>query len=426
MEDLGHRQIPLEGDSSELRILQLTDLHHLPAETASFVNNKGWTIDVSDTGRYSATRDIEIIATVLARVQPHIVVLTGDIIDGRAFKQRPQNQEVNGWRRTILEVLVPIVAAKCYWTYIPGNHDDDGCPWTREDLLGIYRLDEEAPGCLSAGATSFNHTFTVGPHDEASSSSLSSTLRFWLFDSGGNHPDDRLRYYTFSPGAVEGYKTLAATQQSSSGEIAFFHIPLPQAAGLTPIAGRNCLFEAALLDGKVPKPWCWQPFTSLVRLLGKDRVVASSKLESGLFDAFVQQGTLTACFFGHDHMSDAVLERDGIYMVYGRVGATTPPVDWEGAAGPLPFPVGARVISWHPPSACSPNNDGDMAGVQGHLSTWVEEQEGPEDGSRVLLAPRTSAGKIGIVKASAAAFLWLSGCAFVLGVAFHADTSTTR
>lgn len=44
------------------------------------------------------------------------------------------------------------------WTYVPGNHDDDDAPWSRNDLLEIYEL----PGCVAKGARSFNHTLTVG------------------------------------------------------------------------------------------------------------------------------------------------------------------------------------------------------------------------------------------------------------------------
>ena len=44
------------------------------------------------------------------------------------------------------------------WTYVPGNHDDDDAPWSRNDLLEIYEL----PGCVAKGAKSFNHTVTVG------------------------------------------------------------------------------------------------------------------------------------------------------------------------------------------------------------------------------------------------------------------------
>ena len=60
------------------------------------------------------------------------------------------------------------------WTYIPGNHDDDGAPWDRADLLQIYDL----PGCASQGAKQFNHTFTIGPGHLADAST---SLRLWLF-----------------------------------------------------------------------------------------------------------------------------------------------------------------------------------------------------------------------------------------------------
>lgn len=63
-------------------------------------------------------------------------------------------------------------------------------------------------------------------------------------------------------------------------------------------------------------------------------------------------------------------------MAYGRVGGTSPPVDWEGDAGPLPFEVGARVVEWRP-------------GAPGALLTWVESAERREEGSELALDGRT-------------------------------------
>merc|ERR1712139_100149 len=122
---------------------------------------------------------------------------------------------------------------------------------------------------MGEGATSFDHTITVGttPHFTASGS-----VRLWLFDSGGNHPDPKLKYYTFSAAAVDGYKKLSSTLPQAACELAYFHIPLPQANGLRPVKGVNGLFDAALHAGEVPHPWHIQPLTSVVRLLGRDRV----------------------------------------------------------------------------------------------------------------------------------------------------------
>jgi len=122
----------------------------------------------------------------------------------------------------------------------------------------------------------------------------------------------------------------------------------------------NGLFEAALKGNKVPFPFNYEPFTSLVRWLGKDKVVGSSKLNSGLFDEMKKQENILATFCGHDHHSDAVFERSGIYLCYGRVSGHTPPIDWEGAGGDLAFRRGARFVN---------------VNFEGKATTWVETMD---------------------------------------------------
>lgn len=394
MLDLGHRALRCTAaKGSAVRILQVTDLHHFPKGCSEFdvSQEKGRIIPIGQDGKktrptpaptqtcclplqkvrsasgYTSTGDVQLLSAILARVEPHLVVLTGDIVDGRAFRGR--SGEGLGWRRCILEVLAPVVSSGCAWTFVPGNHDDDGGPWTREDLLGIFQLGEEAPGCISEGATSFDHTLTVGFSEDYCAET---SLRLWLFDSGGNHEDPTMRYHTFRPSAVEGFERLSSLLPAAACELAYFHIPLPQAEGLNPVRGQNGLFDAALQAGMVPAPWRWRPFTSLVRLLGKDRIVGCSKLESGMFDAFVNQGRVRACFFGHSHQCDAVYRKDGIYMAFGRVGGTTPPIDWEGDAGMLPFEIGARLVQWEPSGR--------------DLCTWIELLDRKEENSELLMA----------------------------------------
>lgn len=384
MEDLGHRQLLRKGCSLQdegvetpIRILQVTDLHHFPSWCTEFDVRaaKGRVVPIGPGSAYSQRGDVALLASILERVRPHLVVLTGDIIDGRPFGVEGVQPDVDGWRTMLLEVLAPIVAAGCAWTFVPGNHDDDGSPWSREALLGAYRLGKAAPGCVSEGAGTFNHFLTVGA---TAKFSAESSVRLWFFDSGGNHEDPKLKYHTFGKEAVDGYVQLSSGQLRSACELAYFHIPLPQSGGLVPVVGHNGLFDAALHSGQVPAPWKWQPFTSIVRLLGKDRIVGSSKLESGMFKALVSHRRVRACFFGHDHASDAVFLKDGLYMAYGRVGGTTPPVDWEGDAGPQPFEAGARVVEWDPRGS-------------GQLRTWVEIALSSEKGSELLMdgaAPR--------------------------------------
>ena len=133
-------------------------------------------------------------------------------------------------------------------------------------------------------------------------------------------------------------------------------------------------------------------------------MVGASKLNSGLFDALLES-RVQATFCGHDHFNDAVMRRRGLWLCYGRVGSCTPPSNWEGDGGDLPFPVGARVIqltagvgagksggrgggggvgataSTATPAASA------SASVMGRplLETWVEEEAGEVPGSRIEL-----------------------------------------
>jgi len=337
MQDLGHVQIESPTHRPEdqvgLVLLQVTDLHQWPAGKKEFTA-RGRVIDFDKEG-YSSERNLELLQHAIHESTPDVVLFTGDIVDGRPCK----DMDAKSFLEVMRQVLQPVLEAGTAWTYIPGNHDDDESPWTREELLEIYNIE----GCLSKGATSFDHTLTVGRGTEPDEVS---TVRLWLFDSGTNSPDQSIRYTTFSKEAVEGYKTLSqsGTLGLCAESLAYFHIPLPEYAGLKPLTGKNGLFHAAVLGGKVPFPFSHPPFSSLVKLLGQDRVVGSSKLNSGLFEAFKKEGNVLACFCGHDHHSDFVGRRNGIYLVYGRCGSFTPPSDWEGAGGDLPFDRGARVV----------------------------------------------------------------------------------
>lgn len=399
MEDLGHVYVGRLGEP--LRILQLTDLHVFPQCCAEFMT-KGRVVPLV----HPNDRSFKVTESILRRVRPHLVVLTGDIIDGRPFGAAEKPDE-HGWRSALLEVLGPIVAVGAAWTFIPGNHDDDSCPWSRKSLLSTYHLGTLAPGCISAKATCFNHTVSVGPAPPPHAQ----TVRLWLFDSGGNNLEEPANLYqTFRAEAVAGFRGLSNRVPRAGCELAYFHIPLPQCAGLYPVAGRNGLFDAALRSNYVPRPWCWQPFTAVVRLLGKDRVVGASKLESGLFHALLESARVCACFFGHDHYSDAVFLRDGIFLAYGRVGGSTPPCDWEGDGGPLPFQTGSRVVEWN--SEATPK-----------LCTWVEVEEGVESGSNLVLNATAVASSIKQIHAQKRLRLVLTVapcCVLVLALLWHA------
>jgi len=338
MEDLGHVQLrePAHGGPG-VRIVQLTDLHQWPAGDKTWTA-RGRVIDFEAEG-YSSERNVDLAAHVLDTAKPDLVILTGDILDGRPCESMP----AESFRQVMQQVVAPIVSRDIPWAFVPGNHDDDHSPWARQDLVQILTM----PGCIQSAATGFDHTLTVG-FSEAPSEDAS--VRLWLFDSGGNSDDEQVRYTTFSPAAVEGYRALSrsADLAPSAVGLAYFHIPLPEYEGVAPLVGKNGLFDAAVSGGKVPFPFGHRPFSWLVKMLSKDLIAGCSRLNSGLFDAFVEHGNVRAMFVGHDHHCDWIGKRQGVYLGYGRCGGFTPPHDWEGAGGSLPFDHGARVVEVAP------------------------------------------------------------------------------
>ena len=190
--NLGHIKLTKKRkDDDNLRILQLTDIHYFHAKCEVF-ETKGRRIEVNSQ-RYSNKKIPAFVEKIVRTCNPDLVILTGDIIDGRVFKNMPRNS----WREAFMDIVRPINDLNTPWTFCPGNHDDDHSPWSRSDLLQIYQLE----GCVSKKTTSFDHTMSIG-FDESEGEST----RLWIFDSGGNNiknPD--LRYESFK--CVESFST---------------------------------------------------------------------------------------------------------------------------------------------------------------------------------------------------------------------------
>lgn len=363
-EDLGIVELATEEDnpSSSIRILQITDLHMFPRECRAFEG-----IPLLD----SYDECIQLIATLVEVTKPDVIILTGDIIDGRG----PWNSS-DRVTETVQHIVVHFRGIP--WAFLPGNHDDDHSPWTRAELTRIFQLQ----GCLQRKARGFHHTVLLTKRSRSSLDNKDSSrdvtrVRLHMFDSGGNHPNEKIMYYCTPAKAIDGFTRAVQKQAASAHDndeadvtgLVYIHIPTPEYQGLDPVVGKNRLFEAAVMAGKLPPPL--DKLVWLIKLLKKDRIAGCTRgQDTGLFSALVHANDhynagIASVFCGHDHHSDAVFYRRGIFLAYGRSGSLTPPYDWEGKA-PNPLQPGARIAE---------------VSSDGVLKTWIQTAIGAEHDS---------------------------------------------
>jgi len=238
------------GSSSKHTILQFTDLHHY--------NNGG----------KEDAEGIQLIGTVAERVKPDLVVLTGDIIDGRYC----------GSYKCFRNVVAPLIDLRIPWAYIPGNHDDETKSFTKKDLLKVLSL----PLCASRFAESFTHALRVGP------------MQIYLIDSNGyiqpSTRTDTVTYDYIKDDQIEWYNKVKSDAEVG---LAFFHIPLME------------FKQSKVLVGS------------------KGEIPCTPEYNSGFFRALRKKNDIDALFVGHDHWNDFVSELEGVWLSYGRVSGFT-------------------------------------------------------------------------------------------------------
>eukprot|EP00959_Pyramimonas_sp_CCMP1952_P140561 2941364-Pyramimonas_sp.AAC.1 len=328
-------------------ILQCTDLHHFEDESDDFISPPPRnTVCKFTPDGYCSQRALDLLRVVCERIKPNLVVFTGDAIDGRRCADPVQ---------AMSRVTEPLRDEGIFWTFTPGNWDT-GEKWGRTELLQVYKL----PFCASEAASTFCHVLPVGP------------VELCLFDSKGTAGEHTLDTGVcdnlVDESQVAGYTELqrkrldvsnTTHQTSAAVAVACFHIPLPEYSSGSRIVGHH---------GQPPDLNCQG------RPGAKHQDVRLPK--ATLFDALAR-GTVppvVATFAGHHHYNDAVVEKDGVWLCYGRVSGYTPPSDYEGSLrGPIPFQRGIRVLQYTKleGGGCST------------LSTWIEGIDGEEAGTRI-------------------------------------------
>lgn len=269
---------------SSFRIVQLTDLH---------ITNGG----------AEDRKTLDLVGKILDWEKPDLVVLTGDIIEGKRCADPAKS-----WLRAV----EPIERRSLPWASVFGNHDDEGV-LSRSELM---RVQQSCEHCLSEfGPENIpgvgNYTLTVR---NAPDNSIGAVL--YLIDSNSYARDGLEGYGWIEKEQIDWYLTNAAdfTSQSPDGNpmpaFAFFHIPIPE---------YNDVWNQGNCKGE------------------KNEDVCAPAINTGMFKAFCQAGDVVGVFVGHEHINDFEGDLNGIRLCYGRGGG-------YGTYGKKGFRKGARMI----------------------------------------------------------------------------------
>ncbi|MCR4615531.1 MAG: metallophosphoesterase family protein [Clostridiales bacterium] len=282
------------GSDGKFTILQFTDMHN-----AFFV--------------FPIMR--EFIKEAIDRVQPDLVVLTGDNISGRwcnfgtkAGDKLAVTTAFDGFMSIFEEAGIPTAM-------IFGNHDDQGTRVTKEEQMAIYNKYS-----CSLGVDDGDALYGCGTYNLPilSSDGRRTAYNLWMFDSNSYIYDDNgeeLAYDYVHQDQLDWYVKTSNKLKADNGgravpSMVFQHIIVPE------------IWDAILevpegTEGAVDyrdKYYVLDPEITVPGSVMREHPCPPDE-NSGEFDCIKAQGDVTAMFFGHDHTNNFSIKYQGIDLV---------------------------------------------------------------------------------------------------------------
>lgn len=264
-------------------IVQFTDVHWKNGEPADL-------------------RTKAVMERVLSLEQPDLIVFTGDVIESLCCRDPLQS---------FRDAVSVAESSGIPWVATFGNHDCEGNV-TRSRLMEVQL--EHAGSIAEAGPSDVegvgNSVVRVTDRHGAAGAAL------YFIDSGDYSELPSVPGYGWiRRNQTDWFLAQARSLQDGNGgrpvpSLAFFHIPLPEYREI------------------------WNRSVCFGRRYEK---VQSPKLNSGMFAAMVQAGSVMGTFCGHDHINDYSGSLYGIQLCYGRATGYNTYGRWL-------FSRGARVI----------------------------------------------------------------------------------
>ncbi|HJB09164.1 MAG TPA: metallophosphoesterase [Candidatus Brachybacterium merdavium] len=266
--------------------------------------------DTQDCHR-TDVRTTQLQRAVLEDVDPDVVVLNGDVVDGAPSTPRELRQAINN-------VVQPMEERGIPWVLTLGNHDADSAAVTGLGAAEILEFAGRYPHNLNtAGAEGItgrgNQVLMI-----TGSRSPGDAFALWLIDSGRYAPEriagqdlegyprwdwvraDQVRWYLETSEAIE------AQNAGPVPGLLFQHIPLWE----------HRFMWFASVDSRTPEDHARAVTRHGIRGLRHEEE-ATGPLNSGLFSALLHRGDVRGVYVGHDHVNTYDGDYYGVRLGYG-------------------------------------------------------------------------------------------------------------
>lgn len=273
--------------------------------------------DVQEYGK--TNRDsLRVMEAALARVKPDLVVFTGDQVEGYAtyFKYGNREERV---RQTIDNLLAPVDAAGVPFAVVFGNHDQQSGV-SKEEQLKMYQAH---PGCVAVDEAP--EVFGCGTYHLPILSSGGERTAFNLYMVDSNSDDPAGGYDNVHQDQIALCKQIseeltAANNGKPVPSLLFQHIPVEELYYVLKEVPEGT--KGAHKWYRNLKPGYFAIDED--NMVGKKtdnfffrESIASPNVNSGQFDAWLEQGDIIGAYFGHDHINNFVGNYKGIDLGYG-------------------------------------------------------------------------------------------------------------